>query len=63
MADECLSLLGRLRDDTPRRVALLRIEGYSDEEVARLLGCSLRSAARKVELVRRTWTDEGGPGP
>ena len=60
VADECGRLLGRLRDDSLRRVALLRMEGYTNEEVARHLGCSLRSVARKVELVRRTWTDEWG---
>jgi len=63
VADECRRLLGRLRDDSLRQVALLRMEGYSNEEVAQHLGCSLRSVARKVELVRRTWTDEGSPGP
>jgi DNA-directed RNA polymerase specialized sigma24 family protein len=34
------------------------MEGYSNEEVADKLGCSLRSVARKVELIRRTWLGE-----
>jgi ECF sigma factor len=47
----------RLRG-APRAVAdeeELRMEGYSNDEVADRLGCSLRTAARKVELIRRTW--------
>src|SRR5215470_7278091 len=58
VADECHSLLGRLRDDSLRQVAMLRMEGYTNEEVADQLGCSLRTVARKVELIRRTWTGE-----
>jgi DNA-directed RNA polymerase specialized sigma24 family protein len=58
VADECQSLLARLRDDSLRQVALLRMEGYTNEEVADRLGCSLRTVARKLELIRRTWTGE-----
>ena len=38
------------------------MEGYTNEEVAGRLGCSLRTVARKRELIRRTWTDEEGIG-
>jgi DNA-directed RNA polymerase specialized sigma24 family protein len=55
VADECRVLLGRLRDDSLRQVALLRMEGYTNEEVADRLGRSLRSIARKVKLIRRIW--------
>jgi DNA-directed RNA polymerase specialized sigma24 family protein len=55
MVEECRRLLGRLRDDSLRQVAWLRMEGYSNEEVAERLGCSLRTVARKLELIRRTW--------
>ncbi len=63
VADECARLLGRLRDDGLRRVAQLKMEGYTNEEVAERMGCSLRGVARKLELIRRTWQDEGGAGP
>src|SRR5262245_26859164 len=53
VADECRCLLGRLRDDSLRTVAQLRMEGYTNAEVADRLGCSLRSVARKVEIIRR----------
>jgi DNA-directed RNA polymerase specialized sigma24 family protein len=63
MADECRLLLGRLRDDSLREVALLRMDGHTNEEVAGRLGCSLRTVARKLELIRRTWLDENTGGP
>ena len=63
VADQCRCLLGRLRDDSLRAVALLRMEGYSNDEVSQRLGFSLRTVARKIELIRRTWADEGGATP
>ena len=60
MADECRRLLGVLRDESLRVVARLRMEGYSNKEVAGQLGCSLRTIARKVELIRRSWLTENG---
>jgi DNA-directed RNA polymerase specialized sigma24 family protein len=63
VADECGRLLGMLRDDGLRRTAQLKMEGYTNEEVAQRMGCSLRSIARKLELIRRTWEDEAGARP
>ena len=60
VADECRRLLGVLRDESLRVVARLRMEGYSNKEVAGQLGCSLRTIARKVELIRRSWLTENG---
>jgi DNA-directed RNA polymerase specialized sigma24 family protein len=59
VADEYRDLLAQLRDDWLRAVAQLRMEGYSNEEVSERLGCSLRTVARKLELIRCTWTGEG----
>ncbi len=58
VVDECRSLLGRLRDDSLRAVARLRMEGYTIEEVADQLGCSVRTVARKIKLIQGTWLDE-----
>jgi DNA-directed RNA polymerase specialized sigma24 family protein len=63
VADECRNLLGQLRDDSLRAVALLRMEGYTSEEVSERLGLSLRTVARKLELIRRTWAEKGGEVP
>jgi DNA-directed RNA polymerase specialized sigma24 family protein len=58
VADQCRELMTRLGDDSLREVARLRMEGYSNEEVASRLGCSLRTVARKIEIIRRTWVGE-----
>jgi DNA-directed RNA polymerase specialized sigma24 family protein len=55
VADELGRLLGLLREETLRQVAVLRMEGYSNEQVAGRLGCSLRSIERKLDLIRRSW--------
>jgi DNA-directed RNA polymerase specialized sigma24 family protein len=55
VADECHVLLEKLRDETLRQVAMMRLEGFTSEEIADRLGCSVRSVARKLELIRRTW--------
>src|SRR3954454_17500596 len=49
VADECRHPLGSLRDDTLRRVALLRMQGYTNQEVDDRLSCSARSVARESE--------------
>src|SRR5262249_30095680 len=58
VADEYCHLLAGLRDDKLRTVAVLRMEGYTNEEIARQLRCSLRTDARKIELIRGTWLCE-----
>jgi RNA polymerase sigma factor (sigma-70 family) len=55
MAEECGRLLGVLGDESTRQVALLRMEGYSGEEIAERLGCNRRTVTRKLELIRRKW--------
>ena len=61
MADEYRCLLGRLRDESLRQVVRLRMEGYTNEEVASRLSCSLRSVARKLEIIRRNWIGDEVP--
>ena len=61
VAEECRHRLDGLRDETLRRVALLKMEGYTNEEVADRLGCGLRTVVRKLELIRKAWTAEVTP--
>ena len=51
-------LLAVLRNDTLRRVALGRLEGYSNREIAQRLGLSVRSVERKLRLIRDDWSRE-----
>jgi DNA-directed RNA polymerase specialized sigma24 family protein len=61
VAEECRRLLGRLADRELEAVALLRMEGYSVEEVAVRLGCAPRSVKRKLALIRTIWEKEVAP--
>ena len=55
VADECRRLLVSLADERQRQIAVLRMEGYTNEEIAQRLGCGLRSVVRKLDLIRKTW--------
>jgi DNA-directed RNA polymerase specialized sigma24 family protein len=55
LAEEFELRLGRLNDPTLRQVALERLEGYSNDEIAERLGCVTRTVERKLELIRRAW--------
>ena len=56
MAEECQRLLDSLDDDSLRQVALSRMEGYTNDEIADQLGCARRTIARRLDLIRKTWT-------
>lgn len=51
-------LFALLRDDVQRRIAADRLEGYSNEEIAKRQDISLRSVERKLKLIRETWETE-----
>ena len=55
VAEEYDRLLDALGDDGLRRVALWRLEGFAVEEIADLLGCTVRTAGRRLELIRKIW--------
>jgi DNA-directed RNA polymerase specialized sigma24 family protein len=55
MAEECERLLASLDDDSLRQVALSRMEGYTNDEIADQLGVARRTIARRLDLIRKTW--------
>lgn len=57
VAEECERLLGLLDDDQLREVALWKMEGWTNEEIAQQLKCSLASVERKLRYIRRCWKD------
>lgn len=61
LKEENTRLLDLLQDDTLRRVALLRLEGHSDQEIADQLQVSLRTVERKLKLIRERWKNELEP--
>jgi DNA-directed RNA polymerase specialized sigma24 family protein len=56
-------LLECLPSDELRRIALARMEGCSNAEVARRLGRSLSTVERKLQVIRVLWHDAGRNGP
>jgi DNA-directed RNA polymerase specialized sigma24 family protein len=56
VAEEYRRLLDRLGDDALRKVAVLRMEGYTTDAVAEQLGCARRTVARQLALIRRILT-------
>ena len=59
VAEECRRLVERLDSPELRRVALRKMEGYSNEEIAAQLGCGLRTVERRLQLIRSSWEQEG----
>jgi RNA polymerase sigma factor (sigma-70 family) len=51
-------LLDLLGDDSLRKVAVWRMEGFSNDEIAVKLDCSRSTVARKVATIRVIWDKE-----
>lgn len=51
-------LMGLLRDDRLRDVAMSRLEGYTVAEIAENLAISTRSVERKLQLIRKAWAKD-----
>jgi DNA-directed RNA polymerase specialized sigma24 family protein len=58
VAEEYRRLLDRLGDESLRRVAIWRMEGYTNDEIADRLGCARRTVARRLDVIRRVWSEE-----
>jgi hypothetical protein len=58
MAEECQRLLAGLDDPGLRSIAVWRMEGYGNEEIAARLGCLPRTVERKLGLIRALWRAE-----
>jgi RNA polymerase sigma factor (sigma-70 family) len=58
VADECRRLLNGLKEPELRQIALLKVEGYTNEEIAVRLDCVPRTIERKVSRIRLLWKHE-----
>lgn len=58
VAEQCERLLHSLADGTLRAVAVAKMEGYSDEEIAARLHCARRTVVRKLRRIRSIWSQE-----
>jgi DNA-directed RNA polymerase specialized sigma24 family protein len=57
-AEEYQRLLASLGDKELEQVAVWKMEGYTNTEIATKLGRSLRSVNRKIRVIRRLWERE-----
>ena len=56
-AGEVREMLDGLGDELLRQIAILKLEGYTNPEVALRLNIALRSVERKLQLIRDKWDD------
>jgi hypothetical protein len=56
LMEEAQRRLDSLGDPVLREVALRKMEGYSNEEIAERLGCVVRTVERKLHGIRALWS-------
>ena len=59
IAEECQRLLERLGDDSLSQIAIWKMEGHTDAEIAKKLGVVTRTVERKIARIRAKWEGEG----
>jgi RNA polymerase sigma factor (sigma-70 family) len=55
---ESLGHLLGLLDDELRQIALLKLEGHTNTEIAEIIGRSLPTVERRLKLIRDLWSEE-----
>ena len=48
----------QLADADLRALAIAKMEGYTNQEIAERLDCSLRTVERRLHLIRKKWGRE-----
>ncbi len=61
VAEQSDGLLGLLPDESLKRIALLKLEGYSNGEIADQTGHSKRTVERRLGMIRRSWMSHVEP--
>lgn len=57
LAEACDELLSQLDDEQLKQIAVMRMDGYLVDEIAQRLELSKRAVERRLQLIRRTWTE------
>jgi DNA-directed RNA polymerase specialized sigma24 family protein len=61
VAEECRRLLARLKTDELRTIAVWKMEGYTNLEIAAKLDCAPSTVERKLHRIRAQWQEEIEP--
>ena len=57
VADECRRLLELLGEESLRKVATAKLEGYTNRQIAEQIGCIEQTVERKLRSIRQIWTE------
>jgi len=55
VAENCRRLLNLLEDPALKAIALAKLDGYTNREIALQQKCALRSVHRRLQLIREKW--------
>ena len=58
LAENCKRLLDLLGNEDLRTLALSKMEGYTNQEIASQMNCAPRTVERKLRLIRGLWEKE-----
>jgi DNA-directed RNA polymerase specialized sigma24 family protein len=59
MMDQCNWLLKELKDEQLKKIALWKLEGRTNEEIASEMGCSPATIERRLHMIRCCWGEVG----
>lgn len=62
LADRLQWLLASLGDEALRRIAVLKLEGHTNADIAGRLGCAVSTVERRLVLIRRRLETQAGEG-
>lgn len=57
VAEAYQHLLQKLGDDELRRIAVYKLENWTNPEIAEALGCAISTVERRLRLIRAIWKD------
>ncbi len=60
LAEACEVLLDELPDEQLKQIAVMRMDGFLVDEIAERLSLSKRAIERRLQLIRRTWSEAAG---
>ncbi len=58
LAEACDRLLDQLDDDQLKQIAVMRMDGYLVDEIADSMQLSKRAVERRLQLIRRIWSEQ-----